>query len=206
MARDMSETGTPLRKRRRPALSCVECRRRKIKCDREEPCNHCKKSKNAICVYKDAHPAVANSRSSLSNQNSESLDQHEGAGGYLSHQDSSPHTSKDSALSEGGLDSTSNSSIDDSRSLNLVDRTKSWNAALNQALPDGMNLSPHELRGNAHPYGSTLQLGTFNDVIIQDGMGPSQIRQKFFNDSQRTPVTDLQGNISKTRFFGQSHW
>jgi len=27
--------------RRRPALSCVECRRRKIKCDRNSPCAHC---------------------------------------------------------------------------------------------------------------------------------------------------------------------
>lgn len=29
------------RKRRRPALSCVECRRRKVKCDRNHPCRHC---------------------------------------------------------------------------------------------------------------------------------------------------------------------
>lgn len=30
-----------LRRRRRPALSCLECRRRKIKCDRNDPCRHC---------------------------------------------------------------------------------------------------------------------------------------------------------------------
>ncbi|KAG4438822.1 hypothetical protein IFR05_005713 [Cadophora sp. M221] len=29
------------RRRRRPALSCLECRRRKIKCDRNEPCTNC---------------------------------------------------------------------------------------------------------------------------------------------------------------------
>ena len=29
------------RRRRRAALSCVECRRRKIKCDRQDPCSHC---------------------------------------------------------------------------------------------------------------------------------------------------------------------
>ena len=29
------------RRRRRPALSCHECRRRKIKCDRNEPCTNC---------------------------------------------------------------------------------------------------------------------------------------------------------------------
>lgn len=31
----------PCRRRRRPALSCLECRRRKIKCDRENPCGQC---------------------------------------------------------------------------------------------------------------------------------------------------------------------
>jgi hypothetical protein len=29
------------RKRRRPPLSCTECRRRKVKCDRKQPCSHC---------------------------------------------------------------------------------------------------------------------------------------------------------------------
>ncbi|KAH7376723.1 hypothetical protein B0T11DRAFT_272835 [Plectosphaerella cucumerina] len=31
----------PPRRRRRPALSCLECRRRKIRCDRANPCGHC---------------------------------------------------------------------------------------------------------------------------------------------------------------------
>ncbi|KAI2468611.1 hypothetical protein F4781DRAFT_422513 [Annulohypoxylon bovei var. microspora] len=40
-----------LRRRRRPALSCLECRRRKIKCNRNEPCAHCIASK-LQCNYK----------------------------------------------------------------------------------------------------------------------------------------------------------
>jgi hypothetical protein len=40
-----------LRRRRRPALSCFECRRRKIKCDRNDPCAHCSSTKTQ-CVYK----------------------------------------------------------------------------------------------------------------------------------------------------------
>ncbi|KAI1457528.1 hypothetical protein F4805DRAFT_172109 [Annulohypoxylon moriforme] len=39
------------RRRRRPALSCLECRRRKIKCNRDEPCAHCISSK-LQCTYK----------------------------------------------------------------------------------------------------------------------------------------------------------
>ena len=38
------------RKRRRPAPSCQECRRRKVKCDRSEPCGHCGLSKKQ-CHY-----------------------------------------------------------------------------------------------------------------------------------------------------------
>ena len=41
---------TPL-KRRRPALSCAECRRRKVKCDRANPCDPCKKFKSPTCTY-----------------------------------------------------------------------------------------------------------------------------------------------------------
>jgi hypothetical protein len=39
------------RQRRRPAFSCLECRRRKIKCDRKDPCSHCV-SVAVQCVHK----------------------------------------------------------------------------------------------------------------------------------------------------------
>lgn len=47
------------RRRRRPALSCLECRRRKIKCDRTEPCKHCVSSK-LQCTYRtySREPAI----------------------------------------------------------------------------------------------------------------------------------------------------
>jgi hypothetical protein len=40
-----------LRRRRRIARSCVECRRRKIKCDRKDPCKHCVATQ-LRCIYK----------------------------------------------------------------------------------------------------------------------------------------------------------
>lgn len=40
------------RKRRRPALSCEQCRRRKVRCDREMPCGPCTKSHDPLdCEY-----------------------------------------------------------------------------------------------------------------------------------------------------------
>lgn len=46
----MSDQSGPVRKRRRPAFSCIQCRRRKIKCDRNVPCNHCTIS-HYTCTY-----------------------------------------------------------------------------------------------------------------------------------------------------------
>ncbi|OHE91924.1 fungal specific transcription factor [Colletotrichum orchidophilum] len=39
------------KKRRRPALACEQCRRRKVRCDRNLPCNTCIRSKHALCTY-----------------------------------------------------------------------------------------------------------------------------------------------------------
>lgn len=39
------------RRRRRIARSCVQCRRRKIKCDRKDPCTHCVVTQ-LRCIYK----------------------------------------------------------------------------------------------------------------------------------------------------------
>ncbi|KAK3943215.1 hypothetical protein QBC46DRAFT_43239 [Diplogelasinospora grovesii] len=49
----MSEPGPP-RRRNRPALSCIQCRTRKIRCDRSEPCSSCLRSKIVNCVYEEA--------------------------------------------------------------------------------------------------------------------------------------------------------
>ncbi|KAL4793739.1 hypothetical protein BDV19DRAFT_379966 [Aspergillus venezuelensis] len=47
----------PERRRRRPAVSCALCRRRKIRCNRESPCNNCLKSKSIQCVYENDVPS-----------------------------------------------------------------------------------------------------------------------------------------------------
>ena len=47
-------TPTEPRRRNRPALSCIQCRTRKIRCDRMEPCASCLKSKIVNCTYEEA--------------------------------------------------------------------------------------------------------------------------------------------------------
>ncbi|KAK3990678.1 hypothetical protein QBC44DRAFT_349633 [Cladorrhinum sp. PSN332] len=45
------------KRRRRPPVSCILCRQRKIRCNRESPCQNCIRSKNAECVYRDGPKA-----------------------------------------------------------------------------------------------------------------------------------------------------
>ncbi|OAX84661.1 hypothetical protein ACJ72_00953 [Emergomyces africanus] len=60
-----SNDDTP-RKRRRPALACDQCRRRKIKCDQKVPCDQCRRSKNLSidsCTYAHAHTPAGSASS-----------------------------------------------------------------------------------------------------------------------------------------------
>jgi hypothetical protein len=42
----------PRNKRARPPISCLECRRKKLRCDRVQPCVQCKKGgREALCVF-----------------------------------------------------------------------------------------------------------------------------------------------------------
>lgn len=59
-----SETSQSIpRKRRRPALSCEQCRRRKVRCDREMPCGPCTKCQPSLdCEYVYEGKAALNAR------------------------------------------------------------------------------------------------------------------------------------------------
>lgn len=54
MSESLDATATPsqsAKKRRRPALACTECRRRKMKCDQQKPCNNCSRPRRFLCIY-----------------------------------------------------------------------------------------------------------------------------------------------------------
>lgn len=57
----------PPKKRRRAVISCVECHRRKQKCDRELPCANCKfRNKESVCRYESSVPSLRTSTRSIS--------------------------------------------------------------------------------------------------------------------------------------------
>ena len=52
--KQQSEEPASTRKRKRKTYSCVDCRRRKLKCDREHPCGRCiKEAHPQSCVFRD---------------------------------------------------------------------------------------------------------------------------------------------------------
>lgn len=54
---EQNENSAQARRRRRPATACVECRRRKVSCDKKTPCSRCVRGR-VSCVYLAlAHPS-----------------------------------------------------------------------------------------------------------------------------------------------------
>ena len=61
---ETTDLGRVVQRRRRPPLSCTECRRRKLKCDRSLPCGQCIRSKTAdSCVFVGPQPGEASGSS-----------------------------------------------------------------------------------------------------------------------------------------------
>ncbi|KAL4901038.1 hypothetical protein BDW74DRAFT_187898 [Aspergillus multicolor] len=63
---DEEHVEPPAPRRRRPAMSCTICRRRKLKCDRSLPCGQCIKSKTPeLCVFSAPNPSPSTASGSV---------------------------------------------------------------------------------------------------------------------------------------------
>jgi hypothetical protein len=214
----------PPRRRRRPALSCVPCRRRKIKCDRTMPCNHCMQSKNAVCSYKDAHPVVVNARTNLSlklpsNQllvngplgNPEVISRSGAlaqetpllkASSYprsLPNLEDGAHSERDSWVSTSGRN-TEDSPSEKNVSTRCAHRARKL-AELSPCADSSFSKESDETMSLMG-----INFSTFEDVLIQDGDNRNVLRTKVFKNGSSNPLHDVKGALCKTRFFGQSHW
>ncbi|KLJ07022.1 hypothetical protein EMPG_17497 [Blastomyces silverae] len=199
--------GAPPRKRRRPALACDQCRRRKIKCDQKVPCDQCRRSKSLsihACTYTHAHTPAGSSSSSSS------------ARCYDSPQPQRPSalqappvpTVPISQISRPGnfpsypSPSTANVSdrsthADDQRS-DITGSTRNvaqdlQSAATIQALIDRVRLLEKKL----------AQSTSTSSVAAASSPGDRPLEALEDRETLHAPV---RGTFSKTRFFGQSHW
>ncbi|KAI0378874.1 hypothetical protein F5Y04DRAFT_142112 [Hypomontagnella monticulosa] len=179
------------RRRRRPALSCVTCRKSKIRCDRNLPCGACVRSKHKTCVYEPQGPppprhseistAAGPLRptdpvSKIDSDTAVSPGTHHGDG---SHEDHSTHsltgsTPVDSTSSQGHAPSF------DVRSL--LDRIRDLERRLEES-------TDHS--GSKH----TKRTSTDPELVASY---PSYLAGDLHAMSKSV--------MSKTRYLGQSHW
>lgn len=161
---------------RRPPLSCVQCRRRRVKCDRSYPCSNCTKSKMETCSYAPSHTPKGSNQTktkakkvtSLSNSTDCTL-----SAVAASHQVCSP-----------GLMLSSSSTVS-----TLATQHE------NSSLPIS-----RRLRQDADP---SQHAGHSLDYDSADGAGRLPVPP---SQDDANPIARVRNNILKGRHFGQSHW
>ncbi|KAJ4174662.1 hypothetical protein NW754_005082 [Fusarium falciforme] len=163
----------PEKKRRRPALSCEQCRRRKIRCDRSLPCVNCIKAKISPCTYAPTHIPASRARRTTAGQ----------AGGgdvparsapVTSTQGHSPTTNARPGRSPSSVQS---STMGSASGASTVDALAARVRELEQKLAETCHIT--------HP--------------AEDKLVECEQRE----EEEPAP---MKGTVSKTRFFGQSHW
>jgi hypothetical protein len=173
----MSEPRRPLRTRRRLVFSCEECRRRKIKCDRTYPCKHCQQL-NAVCNYPEG-------ATPLNRQSTPTASLHPTV---------EPPTPiaviPTASLSLGNLSVSGIRGECPQRPLQ-----KSWKS-----------LTTYEENTEDSPKVRDLLEKVQRLEQILSGYMPDRVLGNSNPPISIEPGDQLLGTLSKTRFYGQSHW
>lgn len=168
-----------VKRTRRPALSCVECRVRKVKCDRKKPCKACIGIKSETCTYRSSRNANRAYRELSPGSTSGSR------GNNRSSTQSFP-----SEHSPIGNQHTATDVLDLQTRPNTTSSNKS-----------GMETSPRaEDRAKFLIHTLLIENERLRSTNIRDtGLESSTLPVAEI-------VTDIPGTFQKSKFFGQSHW
>ncbi|KAI1266895.1 hypothetical protein F5Y18DRAFT_380842 [Xylariaceae sp. FL1019] len=161
-------------RRRRPALACVSCRKSKIRCNRQQPCSACIRSRHKTCVYETGHGPASRASDQHSTTDTEN-----------------PVEPNAAPVTPDSAESTANH--DDAITVPLSRRSGPGDPAptvpdidvfLSRLLTDDV---PSDKNKNSRP-AARAEGGTIASYLSAD-----------FHPMSR-------GVVSKTRYFGQSHW
>ncbi|KAI1381309.1 putative C6 transcription factor [Hypoxylon crocopeplum] len=189
----------PERRRRRPPVSCVLCRRRKIRCNRESPCSNCVKSRSGNCIYENyisnhlLHPLQETTELGLATRLRESH------GSSLTNSTDST-TAPSTALSYSSnspprVSSSTTSTHTSQQSSHEIASLKSRIRQLEEQLSKA-NLSPSQ---SSVP-GSISSIETISSHIS----GTFHVHHDDHLAGQ--PEAMYRSVTHKTRMFGKSHW
>ncbi|KAF2797063.1 putative Zn(II)2Cys6 transcription factor [Melanomma pulvis-pyrius CBS 109.77] len=175
----------PERRRRRPAISCLLCRRRKIRCNRETPCSNCVRSSNAACVYTNlSQPArVEPARLILASKPHGSVPT-----------DQASITSRTSKISSNPPKSVS--TVAAAEDGHNVESIRLRIRRLEEQLIEAVTSSTHSPAPTSNSYRSATTCGTVEVVQV------SGLKSDLFGDADVISRSVMR----KSRLFGQTHW
>lgn len=205
---DGSEYKKPDKRRRRPALACVACRRSKVRCDRNMPCGACVRSKHKTCVFEPA-PTKANSRNPGVTAGPGPV-----PSGHVSGESRFPISPAASSQAPSVID-TSTASFDErgasGHGLELVKEGDEFtsNCAGSQAAGahdvDSLLLRVKELERQLEAARVASQSNARFEAPKVPDMSEARVTTypTYLTDDIHTMNKSV---MSKTRYFGQSHW
>ncbi|KAL6713043.1 hypothetical protein ACLMJK_009439 [Lecanora helva] len=183
------------KKRRRPAKSCEQCRSRKVKCDLEQPCGPCTRTRAGVaCVYSEATVRTSPTpHAPLSARNTES-DQ-------IPSQGTQESNHFDHSLADNGRQQSA-SLIDEHAASNstitYVSQSDVNNGQTTQPSNTlGRTPNPKSTRWDSDMLESDREKTKANTVFPKDN--PSNL-------STELPRPHLRLAAEKTKLFGPSHW
>jgi hypothetical protein len=171
--------------------SCVLCRRRKIKCNRESPCNNCVKSGRNECVYENPPPPAPRQQ-----QRGDRMNETAGT-------DSQPFSSSTSA----SIRSVTQSYASDSASRALTPATSAVGSASSPSVAWDIETLKNRVRqlegqlSQTSLASTTQRSGTPVPVNIETST--TSLAGTFHIHRDHAVV---RGVTHKSRQFGQSHW
>ncbi|KAI1749489.1 hypothetical protein F4782DRAFT_304742 [Xylaria castorea] len=187
-------TKSDQRRRQRPTLACVSCRRSKIRCDRQHPCGACVRSRHKTCIFETSH-GPASRRSGIASATTDRSGAAES--GRLSDYDLghvTPASSTPSAHDHGhDIEGAHASSSHEQDSANPASQISDADGLLRRIFELERRLG--ETTAAREP------LEKKQDQRVH--RGESQLIESYLAADIHTMS---RGVVSKTRYFGQSHW
>jgi hypothetical protein len=182
------------RRRHRPALACISCRKSKIRCDRQQPCGACVRSRHKTCVF-DTARGPASRRSGTASTASDPAE-----------------TQRRSDYDLGPVTPASSTpTLHDHDHNHDLDHKRSYAPPLREL-------------GSTNPAGQIPDAnGVLNRIFqlerrLEESTAAREPPDKYHQSTSRYEgqviesylAADIhamsRGVVSKTRYFGQSHW
>ncbi len=191
----------PQKKRRRPALACEQCRKRKIRCDRNVPCHHCIKSKIPDCSYAPTHIPASWAKKAT------------GGGRQQVAPDVVPSFIRDQQESQPQpqpqpRDSTEDSVDSQPRDLSVSEFIVA-NAPLYQPVPaftaSRASSVPDNASGASRDVDWVISRVHYLEEKLAQVVNLSDDPPGFTSPTTHSTAA-ITATVSKTRYFGRSHW